>query len=396
MPAPTIPTIDDIERITATADPVLRNLQITQCYYELGQALSSRMGGMANWCTFATWASKQAGQTIRKEDLGRTLEAALGSEENALQAVERLRTAASNLGKQLNIQEMLRLIWKAYNPQAAFERSSVAVAQGNLKVFAEIGREFARFYTTCLADETFRGETIERFIEGLHPGKPPEGQGYLRQAFQHYYQALFEGNEKAKCELLLLANLEIGYHEQTRLQPEINEALIAPVISPQEFARNLFTALRPEEGWRADIAWFFLRLFGRLTNFEAAIADYVSGAQRQVQFLVTETMMSIEVPHQHRLKLGEDLSGDFPVVLQQINNAELLSLLAEIDPTPDSLAESGAKYWGDLPDRIHFIADMFRRFEISPELQEPPFDPEQTRAIKENSLPAGRLSGEVD
>lgn len=391
MPTPATPTIDDIDRITAFADPVLRNLQITQCYYELGQTLAGRTGGRANWCTFATWASKQAGQTIRKEDLERTFEAALGSEENVLQSLERLRKAVGKLGKQLNLQELLRLIWKAYDPQAAFERSSAAVGRGNLKVFTEIGREFARFYTECLADDSFQTETIERFVEGLRPGEPPEGQRYLRQTFQHYYQALFESDAKAQCELLLLANLEIGYHEQTRLQPEILEALIAPVISPQEFARNLFTALRSEEGWRADIAWFFLRLLGRLTNFEAAIGDYVAGAQRQVQFLVTETMMTIEVPRRRKLKLGEDISGEFPVMLQQITNPDLLSLLAEIDPTPDSLAESGAKYWGDLPDRIHFIADMFRRFETSPELHEPPFDPEQTQAIKENRLPAGRL-----
>lgn len=391
MPAPAIPTIDDIDRITAIADPVLRNLQITQCYYELGQALAERTGGMANWCTFATWASKQAGQTIRKEDLGRTFETALGSEENVLQALERLRAAVSKLGQQFNIQEILRLTWKAFNPQAAFERSSAAVGRGNLKVFAEIGREFARFYSECLADETFKSETIECFVEGLRPGDPPEGQRYLRQAFQHYYQAMIEEDEKAKCELLLLANLEIGFHEQTRLQPEILEALIAPVISPQEFARNFFKALRPEEGWRAEIAWFFLRLFGRLANFDEAITAYVAGAQRQAQFLVTQTMMTIEVPRKRQLKLGDDLIGEFPAVLHQIKNPTLLALLAEVDPTPDNLSESGAKYWGDLPDRIHFIADMFRRYELSPELQEPPFDPKQTQAIKENRLPAGRL-----
>ena len=33
---------------------------------------------------------------------------------------------------------------------------------------------------------------------------------------------------------MLLANLEIGYHEQTRLLPEINEALDALVLSPKE------------------------------------------------------------------------------------------------------------------------------------------------------------------
>ncbi|HWQ83607.1 MAG TPA: hypothetical protein VN363_03520, partial [Anaerolineales bacterium] len=108
-------------------------------------------------------------------------------------------------------------------------------------------------------------------------------------------------------------------------------------------------------------------------------------------YLVTETMMTIEVPRRRRLKLGEDLTGEFPAVLQQISSTELLALLAAIDPTPDSLVESGTNYWGDLADRIHFIADMFRCFESSVELQEPPFDPEQTVAIKENRLPEGRL-----
>ena len=391
MPTPAIPTTSEIERITNIPDPVLRNLQITQCYYELGQVLAQRMGGTANWCTFATWASKQAGQTIRKEDLGRTMEVALGSGENVLDAAQNLRAAIGKLGKQLNIQELLNLIWKAYDAEAVFEHSSAAVGRGNLKVFAEIGREFARFYAKCLPDEVFNRESIERFMEPLRPGEPPEGQRYLRQAFQHYYQALFETDEEVKCQLLLLANLEIGFHEQTRLQPEIVEALVAPVIPPQTFARNLFKALRPEQDWRADIAWFFLRLLGRLVKFDTAIAAYVAGAQRQAQFLVTESMMTIEVPPRRRIMLGEDLSGKFPASLQEIKNPDLRVLLAEIDPTPDSLADSGANYWGDLADRIHFIADLFRRYELATELQGAPFDPEQTSAIKEGRLPTGRL-----
>ena len=63
------PPATEVERIAALPDPVLRNLQITQCYHELAACLPGRTGPGANWCTFATWASKQAGQTIRKEDL---------------------------------------------------------------------------------------------------------------------------------------------------------------------------------------------------------------------------------------------------------------------------------------------------------------------------------------
>ena len=388
---PAIPTISEVERIAALSDPVMRNLQITQCYHQLALGLAERTGWRANWCSFATWASKQAGQTIRKEDLARTLEVALGSQEATVHAAQVIAAVTQRIGAKLGVDEIMRAIWKAMDPEAAFSRSSDAVARGNLKVFAEIGREFARFYATCLDDPVNEAEKIARFCEQLSPGEPPEEQRYLRQAFQHYYQALFEDDEKRRIELLLLANLEIGFHEQTRLQPEINEALVAPIISPQEFGRNLINALRPDGGWLTELIWFLMRLFGRLADIDAAIEAVVAEAQREAQFIVTETMMTIELPGEDRLRLGDDLTGGFPATLRQITNPDLLALLAQIDPTPDSQRESGAEFWGDLSDRLHFIADMFRSYETSNELFEPPFNAEQTAALKAGSLPAGRL-----
>ena len=130
MPGEEIPTIAEVERIAALVDPVQRNLQITQCYHELAVVLAERTGGGANWCSYATWASKQAGQTIRKEDLGHALEATLGSQAAAIQAAQELRNAALRLGARLNVEELLKAAWKAYDPQSAFERSSAAVARG--------------------------------------------------------------------------------------------------------------------------------------------------------------------------------------------------------------------------------------------------------------------------
>lgn len=75
----TIPTIADVEAIAAIVDPVIRNLRITQCYHELSAVHAGRCSPGANWCTFATWASRQAGQTIRKEDLVRTIARLTGS-----------------------------------------------------------------------------------------------------------------------------------------------------------------------------------------------------------------------------------------------------------------------------------------------------------------------------
>ena len=55
------PTAEDIKRIAGVADPVIRNLRITECYSRLAASMARRTYACANWCTFATWASKQAG-----------------------------------------------------------------------------------------------------------------------------------------------------------------------------------------------------------------------------------------------------------------------------------------------------------------------------------------------
>ena len=55
-------------RIAAIRNPIVRNLEITHAYSLLAAELAVRSGQGANWCTFATWASRQAGRTIRGED----------------------------------------------------------------------------------------------------------------------------------------------------------------------------------------------------------------------------------------------------------------------------------------------------------------------------------------
>ena len=52
------PSIQDIDAIIALhAQPIMRNLKITQCYHDLSHAIAGRIGAEnVNWCTFATWA----------------------------------------------------------------------------------------------------------------------------------------------------------------------------------------------------------------------------------------------------------------------------------------------------------------------------------------------------
>ena len=385
-----VPTIAEVDRIAALPDPVIRNLWITQCYHELAGALATRLTG-ANWCTFATWASKQAGQTIRQEDLARLLENARRAAPIRAQAAPDVAASARTLGSQQNAEEVQETVWGVLNPLAAVDRASAAVGRGNQKVFEEIGREFARFCAACLNDATFDSEKIARFCEELRPGDPPEGQQYLRQAFTRYYQAFFESEAVTRAQLMLLANIEIGFHEQTRLQPEIAEAMNAALIDPKEFRLRLIKALFPQNSRRVRLRVFLLKLFKRPHPFDATLADLLAEARRLARVIITEYMMTLGLPHGVILHLGQDLPAEFPPSLKQITLPDLQTMLARIDPTPDSTRGTGAVDWSSLPERLHYIVDLFRCYHESSELFDPPFTAEQVAALKAGRLPEGRL-----
>ena len=385
-----IPTVEDVDRIKNITDPVIRNLRITQCYSELSVAMARRTGQMANWCTFATWASKQAGQTIRKEDLARLLERRLRQSPNAMLASRSVATAVNTQGQnQLMPQPELAL--RAGNFTAAVDRASDAVARGNKKVFEEIGREFARFLHGCFDEHALNPQKLADYCEQLRAGDPPEGQAYLRHAFTHYAQALAETDPKTKAELMLLANVEIGFHEQTRLQPEIAESLDAGFLTFSEFARSLFKWIFPANGWFHLAHLYLRRVLGRPTPLDVAIQALLAEVRVQLRYAITELMMTIALPSGIVLRLGEDLAADFPQSLQQIANIELASLLQRYDIPPGSTSGSGALDWADLPDRLHFIIDLFRCYQEHLLLFDPPFTQEQVRALAEGNLPTGKL-----
>jgi hypothetical protein len=384
-------TPDDIDRVVVMADLVIRNLHITQAYHELSAATTARLGPVANWCTYATWASKQAGRTIRKEDLRRALEAAFRTSPAATDAASEVTTEASRFGADVSATESLRSVWEVIDPAAVLDRASVAVARGNLRVFEEIGREFMRFEVECGGDARVDSDTLARFLERLVPGEPPEGQRYLRQAFSHYHRARFEVEPVTRAQLVLLANLEIGFHEQTRLQPEIVAALNAAVVDPRDVRDRVVAALFPDAGWLVRLRVLIAKLLGRRTLLDRAIDALVLEAQALVRRVLTRHFMSIDLGAAVHLQLGDDLGADFPPSLREIVLSELRDLLDRIDPTRDDPWESGAVDWADLGDRVHFIAEMFRCFQESPFLFDLPFTPAQLERLDAGERPADPL-----
>jgi hypothetical protein len=391
FPASPVPTVAEVERIAALQDPVLRNLQITQCYSELSNAMALRTGYSANWCTFATWASKQAGQSIRKEDLQRALERVFHETSPAYGAAADLANQRRLTGAQRRPDEIQAALREAVDIRSAVDRASDAVARGNKKVFEEIGRQFARFYTEFLRDAEPDLDKLADFSAALRPGEPPDGQNYLRQAFERYDRSFFAGDPKTRAELLLCANIEIGLHEQTRLQPEIAEALDAAFVDATQFTRHFIARAFSLSGWFLVSRWLARRLLRQETAVDRAIQDLLETVHLQMRQVLTETMMTIHLPPDLLIRLGDDLTAGFPETLRQLVDPDLRVLLARFDPTPDSLAGSGVLDWADLPDRLHFIIDLFRCYQESRDLFDAPFSPQQVADMKAGRLPAGPL-----
>ncbi len=307
---------DEVEQIAAMDDPVIRNLRITECYSRLAAAMPP---GSANWCTFATWASRQAGRTIRGEDLLYRLQGELRRDAELLHPIQ-------SLWRWLLRRGLLREnTWfgKLHTPFDAFELASDAVARGNLKVFAEIGLVFARWLD-----------------DGAMPAEPP----LLRQAFARYEQ-------RPSPEQVTLANLEIGLHEQTRLQPEIREALDA--------------ALAPT---RRLLAWPLQR---KLTQLSRVV--------------ITESLMVMTLPGAV-LWLGRNLE-----VAGDVTDPELRELVARYEPVPPALDDCGAEDWSVLEQRMHYISHLFRAYHEDGTLASAPFTPAQVERILAGELPDGDL-----
>jgi hypothetical protein len=382
------PTVDEVDRISVIADPVIRNLQITQCYWELSSAMARLVRSGANWCTFATWASRQAGSTIRHEDLARAFEGFAGRSPEIAGLLETAISAGSILVEERDVVALRETLRRILKPGAAFRRAGDAVARGNQKVFEEIGREFARYLATFASDTALDADKTARFCASLRPGEPPGGQRLLSDAFTAYSQARFHPDAKTKTELTFLANILIGLHEQTRLQPEIAQALNAPSGVVEELKPRILGLLLPSLWLR--LRRTVARLLGRKLPLDGAIDRLAGCVQDQVRQVTTGSVMVLRVSGEV-VPLGSDVQAEFPQTLKAITNARVNEVLRRIDATRDSLADSGATDWSDFEQRMHFIVDFFRAWHERPTLFDAPFSPDQTAVLKAGRLPAGPL-----
>ena len=336
-------TPEEVRRIVAIRNPVLRNLEITYAYSQLAAETARRTGQGANWCTFATWASRQAGRTIRGEDAIGYVQDRLGRGRELLHPLQSLGRWLLRRGLFDRDSRLGRITARLHTPFDAIELASDAVARGNLKVFEEIGHEFARY------------------LAGHEPA-------VLQTAFARYDTLQRETDPKTRAELALLANLEIGLHEQTRLQPEIREALDAPYITAEDLGRRLC-------GGRGG------------PRLHRAVGRAAAPVQRPIEALareaITHSLMVLSLPGRILL-LGSHLEDPYPEILRDLVNAELAALIARFETDPD---DAGAHDWSDLDQRMHYIAHLFRVFHERDELASAPFTPAQIESFLAGVVP---------
>jgi len=383
--SPTAPTVAEAERIAAIADPAVRNLAITDCYARLAAAVAARTGAGANWCTYATWASRQAGRTIRGEDLYGQVESRLGAGRVLLHPVQTLWRRLLRRGLLRPETRLGRVVAELHTPFDAVERAGHAVARGNKKVFDEIGVEFARYLAECPPDEPVGSPAFRAFAERLRAGDPPEGQRYLRAAFGRYQQLRGESEPRHRAELAVLANLEIGLHEQTRLDPEIREALDAADATTQDLGRRVLAAVLP-----SSERWWPAARRPAAAAAGAVAAGLQRGSSKLARELITESMMVLSLPGRVLL-LGANLDDAFPDELRNPTERDLVELLARFEPVPPAADDCRVRDWSVFEQRMHYIAHLFRAFHLNQQLASAPFTPEQLAAIARGTLPDGDL-----
>lgn len=339
---------------------ILRNLRITQTYHDLSQGMAQAIGqDNANWCSFATFASKTAGYAIRHDRMPHAAAIALNRVDVRATARARLRSYLADPTLRLTINNEGLV-------EAILDSISLNVSIGNGRVFAELAHPFHHFIMNLGQDTTYNENRLHTFLAQFRPGTVAQGgQDYLMEAFAAYYTAKFETNPRRKAQTILLANLLVGLHEQIRLQPYIAEALEAPVA----VLRASFGNAVPAPVWQF--------------------------AQHLGQQMLTQMTLFIATPT-GELRLGQNVrpplgASKFPAHLTAIENMRLRRLLREWDRSDNTLTGTAADNWACLEDRMHFIADFFRSHQQNRHLFQTPFSRPQLSAIQIGQIPMGNL-----
>ena len=189
---------------------------------------------------------------------------------------------------------------------------------------------------------------------------------------------------------MLLGNCHIGLHEQTRLQPQIQEAMDAPI--DDILKKHLHVSLGTGAG-----RGILQTLVGAV---EKPLADLTDVAQDLWERIATRFLMSLALPGGAQLPLGRNIPKDaaardfLPAALQNMTApGDLVTLLAQYDRARGATDVGSASVdWRDArgPDELHRepvpLAAAGRR-----RCSGQPFSDEQRALIEQDKVPGPEL-----
>ena len=385
----------EVLEIAAIDQPILRNLRITLGYHDIVRGMAELLGSRnITWPGFACWASRTAGCFIRGDYIPQSVQRYLKKLKlfhSGLHTVHRILTGMR--GEAPPAHSLLGNIVERVSREITKN-----VSWGNLMVFEDIAPIFARMLERFRDARSHDQDAINRFVGEFKPGLVRDGgQDLLAAAFANYYQAIFERDPKKKAELILLANNQVGYHEQSRLQLPIVQSLNAPIadlITKEAHQRAHELTSRHLHRW-VD------------RQIDRILKPFSAWLQEEWQSIVTSWFMHLQLPDDSSrpdkivtddscIKVGEDAPPSsehfiFPPELAKLDNTELKALLYDLDNTPDSTAGSGANNWANLADRMNYLVDLFRTRQQDTLLYRQPFTDEQLSFIRDDQIPDGPL-----
>jgi hypothetical protein len=343
-------------------DAAARNLEITQSYHDLSSAVADALGREnANWCTFATWASRTAGTFIRDEEVPHVVRLVLGRLSPARVTLAHLNDVLARLHGDARFDEesVLDAI------RTTIQDVAQVIAAGNLAVYSELAPLFSDVIGALGSDSSPRA--LDTIVHALRRGLSQKGgQSLLGSAFRTYAAARGERDPKRKAGMMLLANGQIGLHEQIRLQPFIAGSLNAPLDDAVGEALS-----HVGEGLPRLIAHEVHALVGHAMHPIAELAE------KEWRRIATRELMTLPLPDA-TLVLGRDLPAPhgkplYPAVLDPVVSAPTVELLTAYGATDPLRHGRGAHDWTLLSERMRYILELFRSRQRDRRLLEEPF-----------------------
>jgi hypothetical protein len=347
---------------------VHRNRRITAAYADLSARLARVIAGRdgaldANWCTFATWASKT---------LGTFLEDIPGDEGRGVDRLGRTDTMPGEDGTLTRHLEQVTRRLMTRRDGASFR----TLAAGNRAVFLEIGLSIATF--------------VDHFLEGAAGGRDREGlwEAYwtaveaqleqfavldpswlltphprpddLRLGLRQYFDALWVDDREQRSQHVLAGNLLLGAYEQRRADGYV---------------------------WAA-LALFTDRAMRRLVCDRSGA---VGGVRRWPNDLFARLMtgrMILQLPHElldvgqpippppNRQDSWHSLTTDVGVTLPILQ-----ALITRYQLTVGSRSNRGARNWTSFDQRMRTVGNLFRLRQRQADLFDDPFTPAETAQL---------------